>query len=263
MSQGIPPGYVLPTPQRAKLVGTLNIVFASLLLVYILFQIAMLFFTPAIMQMSGDMIKQVQAKTEQTRKDNLEKLKQLAALAKTAEEKSQIEQQRSALEKTPQVTILDMSKMTDMMKAPAYQAYVWSDMISGLMLNVAMLISGIGLLRLKESGRKLALWTFGLKIVRLSALAVLMIIFVIPITSRMTSEMMAGMAKSGAGTPPTAVFGDMAKFQAAIGSVQAVLGAAFGSIWPIIGMVLLTRRGTRAACQASVAKPPLPDQGLS
>ena len=50
MSQGIPSGYVLPTPQRAKLVGTLNIVFASLLLVYILFQITMLFFTPALIR---------------------------------------------------------------------------------------------------------------------------------------------------------------------------------------------------------------------
>jgi hypothetical protein len=128
---------------------------------------------------------------------------------------------------------------------------------------VAMLIAGIGLLQLKESGRKLALWTFGLKVVRLCALAVMMIIIVIPITSRMTSEMMAGMTKGGAGAPPQAVFGDMAKFQAAMGTVQAVLGTAFGSIWPIVGMVLLTRPGTRAACQASAAKPPLPYQGLS
>jgi len=263
MSQGIPPGYVLPTPQRAKLVGTLNIVFASLLLVYILFQIAMLFFTPAIMQMTGGIIKQAQAKAEEQRKAELDALKQEAAQAKTAEEKTQIEQRRSTLEKTPQVTMPDIKVVTDMMKAPGYQAYIWSDMISGLVLNVAMLISGIGLLQLKEPGRKLALWTFGLKIVRLCVLALLMIIIVIPITSRVTSEMLAGMAKSGAGAPPTAVFGDMAKFQAAIGSVQAVLGAAFGSIWPIIGMVLLTRRGTRAACQASLAKPPLVDQGLS
>ncbi len=126
-----------------------------------------------------------------------------------------------------------------------------------------MLISGIFLLQLKESGRKLALWTFGLKVVRLCALAVLLIVIVIPITSRMTSEMMAGITKGGAGAPPTAMFGDMAKLQAALGSVQAVLGAVFGSIWPIIGIVLLTRPGTRAACRASLAKPPLPDQGLS
>jgi hypothetical protein len=126
-----------------------------------------------------------------------------------------------------------------------------------------MLISGIALLWLKESGRKLALWTFGLKVVRLCVLAVMMIIIVIPITSRMTSEMLTGMAKGGAGAPPTAAFGDTAKIQAALGSVQAVLGAAFGSIWPIVGIVLLTRPGTRAACQASLAKSPFPDQGLS
>ena len=129
MSQGIPPGYVLPTPQRAKLVGTLNIVFGSLLIVYILFQIAMLFFTPALMQMSGDMIKQAQTKAEQQRKDQLAELKKKAAEAKTAEEKSELEQQQRALEKSPQVNVPDMSKVADMMKTPAYQAYVWSDMI--------------------------------------------------------------------------------------------------------------------------------------
>ncbi len=118
MSQGIPPGYVLPTPQRAKLVGTLNIVFASLLLVYILFQIAMLFATPAIMQMSGDAVKQVQAKADQQRKDQLEALKQKAAQAKTEEAISQIEQRQSALRVMPQVTMPDMSKMADAMKTP-------------------------------------------------------------------------------------------------------------------------------------------------
>ncbi len=158
MSQGIPPGYVLPTPQRAKLVGTLNIVFAALLLVYILFQIAMIFASPVLMQMSGDVLKQAQAKADEQRKAELEALKQEAAQAKTAEEKAQIELRRSTLEKTPQVTMPDMSKVTDMMKAPAYQAYVWTDMVSGLVLNVAMLISGIGLLGLPvANGQKTTL----------------------------------------------------------------------------------------------------------
>jgi hypothetical protein len=268
MSQGIPPGYVLPTPQRAKLVGTLNIIFASLLLLYILFQIAMLFMMPMIMQMSGDMVKQAQAKVDQQREDRLAELKKEAAEAKTDEEKAQIKQNMTALEKAaPAVTMPNMSVVTDAMKDPAYLAYVWGDMISGLVLNVAMLISGIGLLQLSERNRRLALWTFALKILRLCFLAVLMILIIIPMTSRMTSEMMGGMAQGGAGGPPAAMMGDLAKFQAAIGSVQAVLGAVFGSIWPIIGIILLTRPGTRAAClaRASLAKPrvPVPDEGLS
>src|SRR4051812_10868432 len=116
MSQAIPSGYVLPTPQRAKLVGTLNIVFASMLLIYILFQLAMLFFTPVLIEMSMGTMKQVQAKVDQQRKDELAELKKAAAEAKTAEEKKQVEEQLSALEKKPQVTMPDMSKVTDMMK---------------------------------------------------------------------------------------------------------------------------------------------------
>jgi hypothetical protein len=265
MSQGIPPGYVLPTPQRAKLVGTLNIVFASLLLLYILFQISMLLLMPMIMRMSGDMVKQAREKVEQQRKDQMAGLKKQVAEAKTEEEKAQIEQQITALERSPTVPMPNMSVVTDTMKDPGYQAYVWTDMISGLALNVAMFISGIGLLQLSETSRRLALWTFALKILRLCILSALMIVIIIPMTSRMTSEMMAGMPQRGPGGLPPAMMGDMAKFQAAIGAVQAVLGAVFGSIWPIIGIILLTRRGTRAAClaRASLAKPRIPDQGVS
>jgi Sec-independent protein translocase protein TatA len=92
------------------------------LLVCIVFQIAMLLFTPMLMQMLGDAVKQIQAKADQQRKDQLEALKQEAAQAKTAEEKSQIEQRQGALKVTPQVAMPDMSKMADMMKTPAFQA---------------------------------------------------------------------------------------------------------------------------------------------
>jgi hypothetical protein len=263
MSQGLPSGYVLPTPQRAKLVGTLNIVFASMLLLYILFQIAMLFFTPALIEMSGGMVKQAQAKIDQQRKDQQAELKKEAAEAKTAEEKKVVEERLSTLEKTPQVTMPDMSKVTDMMKNPVIRANQWLDFGSGLALNVAMLVSGIGLVQLKEWGRKLGLWTFGLKIVRLGVLATIMIIFILPITAKMSSEMMAGMMQSGAGGPQAAMMGNMAKLQAAFGTAQAVLGFVFGSIWPVIGIVLLSRPGTRVACQASKPKPRFSDEGLS
>jgi len=262
MSQGLPSGYVLPTPRRAKLVGTLNIVFASLLLLYLLFQFAMTFFAPAIMEMSIGVAKQAQTKAEQQRKDEVAELKKEAAAAKTAEEKKHAEEQLSTLEKAPQVNMPDMSKITDMMKNPVIRANQWCDMISGLVLNVAMLISGIGLVQLKEWGRKLALWTFGLKIIRLCVLAFVMIVVIIPITSKVSSDMLSGMAQGGAGGPPAAMMSNMAKYQAAFATVQAVLGAMFGSIWPIIGIVLLTRPGTRAACQALSRKPQIPGEGL-
>jgi hypothetical protein len=156
-----------------------------------------------------------------------------------------------------------MSKVTDMMNNPVIKANQWADMLSGLALNIAMLASGIGLVQLKEWGRKLAIWTFSLKIVRLGILAVVMIVFIIPITSKTSSDMMAGMTKNGPGGPPAVVMNNMAKFQAALGTAQAVLGFVFGSIWPVIGLVLLSRPGTRAACQALPAKPRIPDEGLT
>ncbi len=157
----------------------------------------------------------------------------------------------------------DMSKVTDMMKNPVIRANQWLDFVSGLALNVVMLVSGIGLVQLKEWSRKLALWTFGLKIVRLGVLATITIIFIIPITAKMSSDLMAGMVQSGAGGPQAAMMGNMAKLQAAFGTASAVLGFIFCSIWPVIGIVLLSRPGTRAACGASKPKTRFSDESLS
>src|SRR5262245_10880256 len=260
MSQGVPSGYVLPTPQRAKLVGVLNIVFASLLLIYIGIQAAMLILTPTIMRISGDMMKDSQLKLEQKREADLAALKKEAAEAKTDEEKAQLAGQIKALENEPKVTMPDMNKMWDAMRAPGYQVYVWSDLASGFLLNLAMLISGIGLLRLKERSRKLAIGIFGLKIARLCILAIVLVLVILPITSKMSADMMSEMTKSGA---PIPTMGEMSKIQAAVGTIQAALGVVFGSFWPILGLVLLTRPGTRAACLALTAKPSSFDQGLS
>jgi len=252
MSQGIPSGYVLPTPQRAKLVGTLNIVFAVLVMLYIASQLAMLILSPMIMEMSQNSIKGVQAKVEQQRGNRVADLKTELAKAETDEQKATLKQQLDALEKSPSPKMPDLKKFQDQMMTPGYKLWMVCDLLSGLALNVAMLVSGIGLFRLKEWGRKLANWTFGLKIVRLCILTAVAIVFIIPMTSKMSAEMMEGITQ---GKPMPFPMGDMAKFQAVIGMVTAVLGLVFGSVWPVVGLVLLTRPGTRAACRASSPKP--------
>ncbi len=254
MSQGIPTGYVLPTPQRAKLVGTLNIVFALLVMLYIAFNLAMFVLTPMIMEMSQKSLGEIQAKAETDRKNRVEEVKKELADAKEEQEKTRLKQQLDAIEKTPSIKMPDFKKIQDMTSTPGYRAWMWCDLLSGLALNVGMFISGIGLLRLRERGRKLGIWIFGLKIARLAILMLITILVIVPMSSKMSADMMREMTKN-AGNPAAFPMGDMARFQAIAGTVMAVLGFVLGSVWPIIGLVLLTRPGTAAACRVSPSKP--------
>jgi hypothetical protein len=256
MSQGIPSGYVLPTPQRAKLVGTLNVIFASLLLIYFVAQLGLIFAGPILQKFGEDTLKQTRARVDQQRKDQMAALKKEAAEAKTAEEKAALVARIGALEKVPAMPLPDLQKMNEKMQTPGMRVLSWSLLLTGLALNLAMLFSGIGLLRLREKARRLAIGTFGLKIVRLCLESAITIVFVIPMMSEMMPDLMPGVPPgAGSRTPFPFSGGDLARIQAVASTVMSVLIASFGSIWPVVGLVLLTRPGTRAACRASSSKP--------
>jgi hypothetical protein len=117
-----------------------------------------------------------------------------------------------------------------------------------MFFNVLMLISGVGLIRLREWGRKLAVWVAALKIVRLIVLYGIFIMVMVPIFVKLILDMFEEMAQSlppGAGRPPiagmTTMFGTMF-------SVSAVAVMILGSIYPGIVLWLLTRPGVKAAC---------------
>ena len=72
--------------------------------------------------MSGDMIKQAQAKADQQRKDQLAELKKAGRTSQNGRgEKGDRAAAEYAGENAP-VTMPDMSKVTDMMKNPAIRA---------------------------------------------------------------------------------------------------------------------------------------------
>ena len=254
MSQGIPKGYILPTPRRAKLVGTLNIIFSLLIMLYIGGMIAMMVFSPAILEMSQGPIREIQAKSVKARRDEVASLKQKVAEAKSDEEKAVLTRQIDAIEKKPEPKVPDLKKIQEQMMTPGFKALTAVDLGTGLLLNIAMLVSGIGLARLKESSRKLAIWTFVLKLVRLTILLLVAIFITMPMSAKMSADMMREMQQAGANASPIPL-DDMMKIQAVAGLVMAVASYLVAVVWPSIGLVLLTRPGTRAACLASASKP--------
>jgi hypothetical protein len=144
--------------------------------------------------------------------------------------------------------------------------YLWADAVSGPVLDVAMLVAGVGLIRLKGWGRHMAIGVAALKIVRLLVLTGLLVFVVVP---RMTdvlgqfartdfgSTFFAGQmelqnaqrAAVGAGPGPTLTSADLVQVFRAIGHVSALMMLALGVIYPVVTLVVLARPGARLACQ--------------
>jgi hypothetical protein len=260
MSNALPPGYAVPNTSLPKTTGTLNIFFASLMLLFVAIQITMTLLAPMLIEFAQSSVRVAQAKAEASRKQQIAALKKDEAEAKTEEEKKQIRGQIEAIEAQPQPAGPDMKALMGQMDTPVMRAYTWTDMVTALILNVLMLASGIGLLRLKEKARRLAIWVGGLKIARQAIAMLIQIIFILPMSTKMQQEMIAEMGTSGAANAQAMQM--TAKLGAAAGVAMTVLFAVLAMIWPILMIVLLTRPGSRAACLAASKPPPVEAEGL-
>jgi hypothetical protein len=142
-------------------------------------------------------------------------------------------------------------------------AYLRIDVLSGPLLNLLMIVSGIGLVLRQNWARLLGVWTALFKIVRLVALAILLIGLVIPrvggvVDSLASSERgrevlkhaieeqqaKQGQPAGGQQINPK----DIVQAMRSMGVVGAIFFACIGSVYPIIALILLTRSDARAAC---------------
>jgi hypothetical protein len=247
MSNTLPPGYVVPNTSLPKTTGVLNIAFASLLLIFIFIQIGMTLLSPMLMGYAQQAIDEAQAKVAASRQQQIDALRKQEGTAETEEAKEAIRKQIQAMEaQAAQKVGPDMNVLAEQMKNPVIWIYSWTDEISALVLNVLMLVSGVGLLKLRERARRLALWVGGLKIARLVILALVQVFIVLPVTMKMQQDMMARMT-AGAGAQAQAMQTAM-KFGVAASTAMVFIGALFGMVWPILMIVMLTRPGSRAAC---------------
>ena len=101
--------------------------------------------------------------------------------------------------------IMDWNVFSDIRLA----IYSFSEMISGMILNVVMAIAGVGLLGLAEWGRRLAVTVSWLKIVRWVAMIVVTLVLILPITVQKVQKMtdsiqtqVQAQAKSGGRPAP-------------------------------------------------------------
>lgn len=158
------------------------------------------------------------------------------------------------LQSPPPIPMMDMGKFFQIFEDPALMAFTLIDGISGALLNLLLLISGVGLLGIKEWGRKLSLWLAGLKMVRLVLLYGVAIFVIAPLMGQamgdMVDDMFAKMPPGGGQQPPPGTFATVYTTMITVTYVGMIV---VGFVYPIITLLLLRRPRVLAAFQRQSA----------
>lgn len=253
--------WVVPNPQLPRTFGMMNIVFGVLLLLmgvgYIALWTIMPYYTKQIM---AEAVKEQEARKAE-RETKIAELKRKEAAAKTAEEKEPIQSERELLEKTVEP---DLAAFTDMSQWDIFSdtrlaIYYCTELGAGILLNLLMVISGVGLLGLAEWARRLAVGVAWGKIVRWVAMAILTMVLVLPVTmgkmQKAFDKMNLPRGGQGAGAGPML---NLSQIGAISGAVTAIFEALIFSIYPGLTIWFLTRPRARAACMARLPLGPQP-----
>jgi hypothetical protein len=249
-----------PPTTAHKLIGTLNVLFASALMlcgacsgVGLIMQVAM---APMSEEVQKNMQEAMQAQQKQELQKKIDDLKAREDAAPTDEEKSKLAAERQALELQPPLE-LPMADMMGVYRDPIFIGYLAADFTTAVVLNLLLLASGIGLLAAKAWGRKLGVWVAALKILRLVAVYGFALIFVVPVFSQKMGAMMdkfmaqaqQRQQQNQPGAPPMPPMGKtVGTVYGMLLSAGAVVMMLFGAIYPIVMLWVLTRPKVKAAC---------------
>jgi len=174
----------------------------------------------------------------------IEDLNQQLQAATTEEEKEEISTQIEDLELEDEINVPNPFLA---MNNPTMNLYGIIDGSTGLLFNLIMFVTGVGLLLRKEWARKLAIWTAALKIVRLLILQSINMVYIIPIQAKSMQEMFKQMDVGGQGQGPD--MSQMASMQGGMMMAWAVVMLIAGCVYPALSIWFLSRPGVQATCQ--------------
>lgn len=253
-----PDGLILPTPQPAKVIGILNIVFALIAMGMGLCCSVYTLMLPIVMPMAQAQQQQVIAQQEASRQANLASLRAEEQAAPTEEAKLAFRARIQAIENAPQPASPEVDFVKLGLQDPRYIGHFAIDLASNLILNLLMFIAGIGLIRIKEWGRTLGIWVAALKIVRLLALTASLVVVVVPFVTQKAAAFVAEIeaqeaARRGQPGPlpsdiPPRELAELIKTAAGGATGYAFGMLILGAIYPAISLVVLTRPGVKVAC---------------
>jgi hypothetical protein len=246
-----------------RVLGITNVVFATCL---ILFGLCLGTYVAA-MPVLGRTLTQIQKKSEADsaarQKAALEAIAEEEKKAATASEKEALAEQRKVVESRPKPNLgftgMDLGQMG--FDHPRVQAYYWIDLTSGLILNIAMITAGIGLLRQKSWGINLGMATAAAKIIRLAVVYTFFVLAVAPVLAEKSAAMVGRMIVQQQAVVGQALPGelDTSPLRQAYASMYPPIAVAFmvaGSIYPAVSIWVLLRARARAGADKKVAPVP-------
>ncbi len=249
-------GPVEPPTSAHRVIGILNLIFGGLMLLCGACTAANFVLQAAMAPMTESMQKSMQqSMNAQMKVEHEKKLADLQEQVQAATDEDERARLETEIEELEQEKPAEMPEI-DMMAAyrnPQIIGFMWTDMCSAVVLNILLAVaSGIGLLAAKAWARKLALWTAAIKIVRLIGVYGYAIAVVVPIYSKIMSDMMEKFTTAlprRPGTPPMPPMGQMfGTFYGVAMSAGAILMIVVGSIYPIVVLWVLSRPKVKAAC---------------
>jgi hypothetical protein len=257
------PKYALPNFRSARLLGILNVVFATEILVCGLCVGGWV----AVMPLWGTAFKPFFQKAEQqmeaARKAEVQALDEEAKKATTVDEKAAIEARKKEVESRPKPSFGSTEMYTMGMDDPTTLAWSWSEVLSGLVLNGLMLASGVGLMHWRPWSRTLGLWTAALKVLRLCLLYGFYIVVIVPVVSQKVGQSVATMMEQqqAMGARGAAMGPEMfVRIYTILYSIYGALMVLCGVIYPAVVIWVLTRPGVKSACSGAFQLPKEPNQ---
>jgi hypothetical protein len=239
--------WVVPNTGIPRTFGLLNVIFGVMLLLGGIGSVAWVLMAPTIGKAMQAQRRETLAKAKAEREARIADLKKQEAAAKTEAEKEQLRTEREAAESVPEPPEPPDVTIWDTYADPRYRAYFCGEVSLGIVLNIAMIVAGAGLLATAEWGRRLAIGVAWGKIVRLVAMAVITLTVIVPMTAEYTQpslDKIAAQARLGG----PAMSNQMAQVMPILGAVGVVGFTVVGSIYPGLAIWFLTRPRARAAC---------------
>lgn len=230
---------IAPDTTTPRVFGILNIIFSILAGLFSIYTLAMAVMMPYMAQS----MEEAAQRADEAAEKQLAALEEEIAQAETEEEKAELRMQRNTLanQKDPPIP-----NVWEAMNNPKVITYGIVDGSTGVLLNLMMFVSGIGLLMRKEWARKLAIWTAATKIGRLLILQLVNIVMIVPIHTKAAQQMFEQMDMGGG---PGAGSIDMAGMQGIMYTAMAVVTLAVGSVYPALSLWFLSRPSVKVVCQ--------------
>jgi hypothetical protein len=256
--------WVVPNPRIPRTFGWLNVVFGVILLLAGAYSVAMFFLAPRVLRWVQGQVQPLIDFQKQQRDSKIAELKKQEEAAKTEAEKKEFQDRRAAIESAaapPNDMFADIQNW-NIYNDRRVATYFWREVSAGILLNLLMIIAGIGLLRAAEWARRLTVGVSWIKIARRLAMIATTMLLIMPITTGKVREVYAKMdaqiAKGGGRTPPFPLT-SMAPIIAVATAAGTVFEGVVASVYPALAIWYLTRPRARAAClTASSSRPPKP-----